>query len=125
MWSFRSKDNKQLPTWIASLPFERDRQTVVSLLQAGAKLDEPREMIFCVYASKESAVKIQNESKRYGWNCTVSKSANPNAGKLAYFLELKQTGYALNLKNFMDDKTSIQSLVEKYGAEYDGWYASV
>lgn len=125
MWNFRLRRDKRLPEWVGSLPFEGDRQTVYSLVQAGANLAEPREMIFCVYATKKGATGIQRDSKQYGWTCSVQEAATSSAGEQEYLIELKQSGYILNLKNFLDDKTSIQSLAKKYGAVYDGWYASV
>lgn len=78
-------------------------------------------MIFCVYATKKGAAGIQRESKRFGWACSIQETATSSAHEQEYLVELKQTGYTLDLKNFLDDKTSIQSLAEKY----DGWYASI
>jgi hypothetical protein len=125
MWGLGSRNNKKEPDWISKVSFTGDQETMRALIKAGAVLENPREMIFCVYADEENSEKIKKEAEAINWDCTPAKSADPNAGELTHYLELKRNGYILGLDRFEQDKQTIQALANKYHGHYDGWYASV
>jgi thermostable 8-oxoguanine DNA glycosylase len=116
----------KVPGWVKNYPDEDDKEVFKSLIKNGANLDEPRELIFCIYASRENADKIIKVAKQAGWQCDVDQSADPTPepGE-EYFVEVKKDGYVITPDAFTEDKEKMEVLARKYDAAYDGWYASV
>ncbi|HYH75525.1 MAG TPA: ribonuclease E inhibitor RraB [Candidatus Saccharimonadales bacterium] len=117
----------KVPHWVKVFPDEGDRDVFKTMLRNGANLDEPREIIFCMYASRPNADKIVKAVRQKGWQCDVEKSADPDAAQSDqdHFIEVKKDGYVITADSFTEDKQLMVTLADKFQADYDGWYASV
>jgi hypothetical protein len=102
-----------------------DQDVIDTMLKNGADLSQPREMVFCVYASHSNAQTVCDAIGALGWECAAyaSGDANPKPGE-ELFIEIKRTDYILAPQQFFADKAQITAIAAQYGASYDGWYAS-
>lgn len=123
LFSFMAK--KPDPEWIDDITYEGDKETVRALVKAGAKLEEPREIVFCVYTTEAAAPRIVDDLTMQGWTVQSTPTADADTDALSQYIEIKKEPYAIVAKDFEQDKQTIQTVAQKYGGEYDGWYASV
>lgn len=115
------------PEWLDQITDDGDREVMVQLVKSGADLDQPREMIFCVYAKTENVEDFIKEIKNMDWDCEVNE-AHDESGQIRadeWFVEIKRDGYVIAPQSFNQDRQGIEKLSLKYNADYDGWYASV
>jgi regulator of RNase E activity RraB len=129
MWSFKRKRvdkarDIEFPAWISRLTDAGDRQVLTSMVNKGANLEKPREMIFCIQASDENAKKIKQDAEAMGWKFAVAGTTANDAGEPIVLIDLIDDEYVISLESFERDSLAFDRLARKYNAERDGWYAS-
>ena len=101
----------------------KDLAVLHQLMQNGAKLTEPRHVIYYSYApSEDVANAMTHEAEQKGYEAAVREPLPQQPGQWSVVCET----HGVTSPDFVRDADDFfQSLADRHAAEYDGWEASV
>jgi hypothetical protein len=101
----------------------KDLAVLGQLIEAGATLVEPRHIVFYSYARDEASA--QEMARQAGARGFESQVREPLPGYPNQWSVVCETHDVASPEFIRDASDFFEDLAERYGAEYDGWEASV
>ena len=101
----------------------KDLAVLHQLMQSGAKLTEPRHVVYYSYASSEDVAQaMKHEAEGKGYEVAIRDPLPEFPGQWSVVCET----HGVTSPDFVRDADDFfQGLADRHAAEYDGWEASV
>ena len=101
----------------------KDLAVMGSLLDAGARLDEPRHVLhFLYFASQEAAEAAAREAGARGWEAAAHP---PVEDATDWRVVAERPDLVLSAEVVRDSTDVFEEIAARHGGDYDGWEASV
>ena len=101
-----------------------DLAVLASLIEHGADLTQPREVIFYLYFTNREGAELASEvARREAYNAEVREPLPDNPDQ--WSLVCQRDNIVTTPEYIRDADTFFDALAEAHGGDYDGWEASV
>ena len=107
-------------------PQDGDRQVLAALVEAGADLSEPRDLVHYLYVPTEQAAQdAAAELRGLGYTAEAQAAAGAGPGDQNPWLVLANVDAVVDEERIGQERARFEELARTHGGEYDGWEAAV